>query len=112
MGILLVSKIPKPKPKQIAALMTLNNECPNPINSNAGMVSARPIAPVYILPLIFFCTHLSDKIPPAITPAKEDSAMVTVARGPASDMGIFKFCAKSVGAQFLMAQPGRLGLAK
>ena len=58
------------------------------------------------------CTQRSLNIPPIITPMKEDTAMVMVEIGPASDMGIPKLSENKVGDQFLMAHPGRLGAAK
>jgi hypothetical protein len=47
-----------------------------------------------------------------MTPKKDEAAMVIVDSGPAFAMSIFKFCANSVGNQFLTPQPGRLGTAK
>lgn len=98
-GILLASNIPKPMPKQSAALITLNKECPKPRSSSEGMVNDKPMTLVYILPRIF-------------TPRNDDAAMVIVDKGPAFDIGIFRFCANKVGSQFFVAQPGKLGTAK
>ena len=61
---------------------------------------------------MFFCTHLSDNIPPRITPIKEDTAMVMVDMGPACAISIDRFDENRVGSQFLVAQPGKLGVAK
>ena len=61
---------------------------------------------------MFFCTQRSDKIPPTITPINEETAMVIVDIGPASDMGIFSVSENNVGNQFFVAHPGRLGAAK
>ena len=71
------------------------------IRDRDGIVSPKPMAPVYTRPFIFLCTHLSDKVPPIITPMNEDSAMVIVDMGPACDIGIFRFSANKVGNQFL-----------
>ncbi len=57
-------------------------------------------------------TQLSDRMPPTITPMNELAAMVMVDIGPASDIGMSRLVAKSVGSQFFVAQPGRLGTAK
>ena len=45
-------------------------------------------------------THLSDKIPPTITPINDDAAIVMVDIGPACDIGMPRFSANSVGNQF------------
>ena len=42
----------------------------------------------------------------------EDKAIVIVDSGPASDISIDRFSENNVGNQFLVAQPGRLGVAK
>ena len=55
---------------------------------------------------------MSDKIPPAITPMKEEIAIVKVDNGPASDISMDKFSENKVGNQFLVAQPGKLEVAK
>jgi hypothetical protein len=47
-----------------------------------------------------------------ITPMNDDTAIVIVDIGPALDIGISKLLANSVGNQFFVAQPGRLGTAK
>ena len=47
-----------------------------------------------------------------MTPMNDDTAMVMVDIGPACDMGMPRLSENSVGDQFLMAQPGRLGAAK
>ena len=57
-------------------------------------------------------THLSDNTPPTMTPMNDEAAMVMVDIGPACDIGMPRFSANSVGNQFLVAQPGRLGTAK
>ena len=61
---------------------------------------------------MFLRTHLSERIPPNRTPIKDDTAMVMVAIGPACDIGRCKFSANNVGSQFLVAHPGKLGIAK
>ena len=58
------------------------------------------------------CTQRSDNIPPATTPQNDESAMVMVDIGPASAIGRLRFSEKSVGNQFFIAHPGRLGAAK
>src|SRR6187402_452565 len=63
-------------------------------------------------PRRFVCTHLSEIYPPMRTPNKEAPAMVMVASGPAVDISIERFCEKSVGNQFLVAHPGKLGTVK
>src|SRR5699024_404332 len=110
--MLFVSNIPKPIPKSTAAPTTANTVEPKPSNTSEGMVSPKPIALVYILPLIFLSTHLSLITPPITTPKKEDTAMVIVDMGPACAIGIFKLSENKVGIQFFIAQPGRLGAAK
>ena len=47
-----------------------------------------------------------------MTPTKDDTAIVMVDIGPALAIGMFKLSAKSVGNQFFVAHPGRLGTAK
>ena len=44
-------------------------------------------------------------MPPKITPIKEETAIVMVDIGPASDIGIFKLSANKVGSQFFVAHP-------
>lgn len=85
---------------------------PNPSNRREGIVNAKPMAPVYTRPRTFRWIHLSDKIPPAITPIKEEIAIVNVDNGPASDISNERFSANRVGSQFFVAQPGKLGVAK
>ena len=70
------------------------------------------MARVYTRPRTFRWIHLSDKIPPAITPIKEEIAIVNVDNGPASDISNERFSANRVGSQFFVAQPGKLGVAK
>ena len=102
----------KPKPKQNAAA-TKNTRCsPKPRKNKAGIVSTNPIALVYILPRLFFITHLSDNRPPNNTPINEEKAIVMVETGPATDISNFKFSENKVGNQFLIAHPGKLGIAK
>src|SRR5687768_14453071 len=112
MGMLLASNMPKPNPKQKAAPITWKRESPKPTSSKDGMVNPNPMALVKILPLTFFCTHLSERMPPKMTPRKEEAAMVMVDNGPAEDMSISSLLEKSVGSQFFTPQPGRLGMEK
>lgn len=51
-------------------------------------------------------TQRSDIDPPIITPKNDEKAMVMVESGPACDMGMQRLSEKSVGSQFLVAQPG------
>jgi hypothetical protein len=89
--MLFVSNIPKPNPKENEAPITEYKEFPLLIKNKAGTVKDKPIALVYTLPLIFFCDHLSDKMPPKMTPKREDAASVMVDIGPATLISICKF---------------------
>jgi len=44
-----------------------------------------------------------------MTPMNDAAAMVMVERGPARVMSMPRLEAKSVGSQFFVAQPGKLG---
>ena len=80
----------------------------------------KPFAPVLSVALVTACVagSLSGYEAPVYaatqeeTPIKEDTAIVIVDIGPASDIGIFKLSANKVGSQFFVAHPGRLGAAK
>ena len=61
---------------------------------------------------MFFCTHRSESGPPMSTPINEAIAMEMVAMGPAFAISIPRFSENSVGSQFLVAQPGKLGAIK
>jgi len=51
-------------------------------------------------------------MPPKITPTSEENAIIMVDIGPANGISMPRLDEKSVGIQFLTAQPGMLGTAK
>ena len=112
MGMLLASNIPYPIPKRSPAHTTAAKLSPTPISTSEGIVRPIPMALVYMRPRRLVCTQRSESIPPKITPKNEDTAMVIVEMGPASDMGMLRLSAYNVGNQFFVAQPGRLDDAK
>ena len=71
-----------------------------------------PMALVKIRPRTLRFTQRSLIGPPIITPRKLDAAIVRVAIGPACVMSRARLSWKSVGSQFLVAQPGMELVAK